>query len=106
MATITYIEFSGAQHQLDIATGQSVMQGAVDNNVRGILADCSGACSCATCHVYVDASWLDKVGPRSEFEDLLLEEVCEPRENSRLSCQIKVSDELDGLVVHLPEKQV
>lgn len=106
MASIKYIESSGVEHTLDIAPGVSVMQGAIENNVRGILADCGGACSCATCHVYVDAQWLDKLGPKSEFEEMLLEEVIEPKDNSRLSCQIKINPELDGLVIRLPEKQV
>jgi 2Fe-2S ferredoxin len=106
MATITYIEFSGARHELDIPAGLSVMQGAVENNVRGILADCGGALSCATCHVYVDPDWLDNLGPKSEFEELLLEEVCDAQPNSRLSCQIKITESLDGLVVRLPAKQV
>lgn len=106
MAKITYIEFSGAEHALDIAPGTSVMQGAVGNGVRGIIGDCGGACSCATCHVYVDPVWLDKVGEVSAMEEAMLEEVCDTQPNSRLSCQIKMTDELDGLIVRLPEKQV
>jgi len=106
MATITYIEFSGTKHELDVPSGLSVMQGAVENNVRGILADCGGALSCATCHVYVEPEWLDNLEPKSEFEELLLEEVCDPQANSPLSCQIQVTDELEGLVVRLPAKQV
>lgn len=106
MATITYIEFSGEEHALDIAPGLSVMQGAVGNSVRGIIGDCGGSCSCATCHVYVDPAWLDKVGEKSASEEALLEEVCDGQSNSRLSCQIKVTEELDGLVVRLPPKQV
>jgi ferredoxin, 2Fe-2S len=106
MAKITYIEFSGAKHELDVETGTSVMQGAVNHSIRGIIGDCGGACSCATCHCYVDAAWLDKVGTRSETEEMLLEEVVDPKPNSRLACQISVSDALDGLVIHLPSKQV
>ncbi len=106
MAKITYIEFSGAEHVLEAAVGKTVMQVAVDNSIRGIIGDCGGACSCATCHCYVDPAWLDKVGSKGETEALLLEEVCDSKENSRLSCQIAVSDELDGLVVRLPAKQV
>lgn len=106
MAKITYIEHSGEEHVLDLATGQSVMQGAVSNSIRGIIGDCAGSCSCATCHVYVDPAWVDKVGAKSEMETLLLEEVCDGQENSRLSCQIEVSDALDGLIVRMPEKQV
>jgi ferredoxin, 2Fe-2S len=89
-----------------VEPGTSVMQGAVTNSVRGIIGDCGGACSCATCHVYVDPAWLDKVGEKSETEAALLEEVCDGQSNSRLSCQIKVSPELEGLVVRVPEKQV
>lgn len=106
MAKITYIEYSGDERVVDVEPGLSVMQGAVGNNVRGIIADCGGACSCATCHVYVDPGWTDKVGEKGEMEEILLEEVCDPLPNSRLSCQIKVTEELDGLVVRLPEKQV
>ena len=106
MARVTYIEFSGNEHVLDIEPGLSVMQGAVANAVRGIIADCGGACSCATCHVYVDTAWIDKVGEQGPTEAGLIEEVYDRRPNSRLSCQITVTEELDGLVVRLPEKQV
>lgn len=106
MAKIRYIEFGGTEHTLDIAPGLSVMQGAVGNSVRGIIGECGGAASCATCHVYVDPAWLNKVGDKNETEQALLEEVCDPQPNSRLSCQITVTQELDGLVVRLPPKQV
>ena len=106
MAKITFIEFSGNESVLDIAPGFSVMQGAVASSVRGIIGDCGGACMCATCHVYVDPAWLDKVGDKSATEMALLDEVCGGRSNSRLSCQIKVTDDLNGLIVRLPEKQV
>jgi ferredoxin, 2Fe-2S len=106
MARISYIEFNGTRHEVDVQTGTSVMQGAVTNGVRGIIGECGGACSCATCHVYVDSAWLDKVGDKNETEAALLEEVMDGQPNSRLSCQIKVSDELDGLIVRLPAKQV
>ena len=105
MAKITYIEHDGAEHVIDVKPGQSVMEGAVKNNVPGIDADCGGACACATCHVYVDAAWTDKTGTKSAMEESMLDfaEGVEP--NSRLSCQIKVSDELNGLVVRMPESQ-
>jgi 2Fe-2S ferredoxin len=106
MAKIIYIEFSGNERVLEVEPGSSVMQAAVGNSVRGIIGDCGGACSCATCHVYVDPAWVDKVGEKSEGETALLEEVCDSQPNSRLSCQIKVTEELDGLVVRLPAKQV
>ena len=106
MAKITYIEFDGTEHNLEIDNGTSIMQGAINNNVRGIMADCGGACSCATCHVYVDEAFAAKIQDKNEMEDILLEEVCEPAETSRLSCQIIVSDELDGMVIRMPERQV
>ncbi len=106
MAKITYIEFSGTQHIVDVAPNVSVMKGAVDNKVRGILADCGGSCACATCHVYVDPAWVDRVGEKGEQEALMLEDVFDPQENSRLSCQIKVTSELDGLVIRLPQRQI
>jgi 2Fe-2S ferredoxin len=106
MAKIKYVEFNGKEHLLEVAPGFSVMQGAVANNVRGIIAECGGNCSCATCHVYVDDAWLDRLDKKSEFEAELLEAVCDPRPNSRLGCQIRVTEELDGLVVRVPAKQV
>lgn len=106
MAKITYIEFNGNERVLDVQPGTSVMQAAVSNGVRGIIGDCGGNCSCATCHVYVDQDWITRIGDKGTAEESLLEEVCEVQANSRLSCQIKVMDELDGLVVRLPAKQV
>jgi 2Fe-2S ferredoxin len=106
MAKIIYIELGGNEHVVEVAPGSSVMQAAVGNSVQGIIGDCGGACSCATCHVYVDPAWVDKLGEKSAGETALLEEVCDPQPNSRLSCQIKVTEELDGLVVRLPVKQV
>ncbi len=105
MAKITYIEHDGTEHVVEAETGGSVMEGAVKNSVPGIDADCGGACACATCHVYVDPDWLEKVGPRNEMEEDMLDFAFDIRDNSRLSCQIKVSDELDGLIVRMPEKQ-
>ena len=105
MAKITYIEHDGTEHTVDAKVGNSVMEGAIKNNVPGIDADCGGACACATCHVYVDEAWRAKTGEKSAMEESMLDfaEGVEP--NSRLSCQIKVSDELDGLVVRMPESQ-
>jgi 2Fe-2S ferredoxin len=105
MPKITYIEHNGAEHALDVKNGLSVMEGAVKNNVPGIDADCGGACACATCHVYVDAAWADKVGSKSAMEESMLDFAENVEANSRLSCQIKVSDALDGLVVRMPESQ-
>ena len=105
MAKITYIEHNGTEHAIDVKTGLSVMEGAVKNNIPGIDADCGGACACATCHVYVNEDWLAKTGERSAMEESMLDFAEGVQENSRLSCQIKVSDELDGLVVTMPESQ-
>jgi 2Fe-2S ferredoxin len=105
MVKITYVEHSGTEHTLDVAEGLSVMEGAVNNNVPGIDADCGGACACATCHVYVEEEWLAKTGKPEEMEDSMLD-FSEAREaNSRLSCQIKVTPELEGLRVKLPAAQ-
>jgi 2Fe-2S ferredoxin len=106
MVTITYIEPGGRGHVVEVEPGLSVMQGAMNGQVRGIIAECGGACSCATCHVYVDPSWIDKVGEKGPTEQMMLEEVCGAQPNSRLSCQIKVSEELEGLVVRMPAKQI
>ena len=105
MAKIAYVQPNGDQRVLEVAPGLSVMEGAVNNNVRGIIAECHGALSCATCHVYVDPSWVDRLGEKSETESSMLECVCDPHPNSRLSCQIKVTEALDGLVVATPERQ-
>ena len=105
MAKITYIENSGAEHVIEAENGVSIMEAAVKNMVPGIDADCGGACACATCHVYVDEAWTAKTGKPEAMEESMLDFAAEPKENSRLSCQIKVSDELDGLVVRLPEFQ-
>ena len=105
MAKITYIEHGGAEHVIEVKTGLSVMEGAVKNNIPGIDADCGGACACATCHVYVEAPWLEKTGDKSAMEESMLDFAENVEPNSRLSCQIKVTDELDGLVVKMPESQ-
>ena len=105
MAKIIFIEHSGATHEVEAQTGLSVMEAAVKNNIPGIDADCGGACACATCHVYVDAAWLDKTGKPSAMEESMLDFAENVESNSRLSCQIKVSDALSGLTVRLPESQ-
>ena len=105
MAKITYIEHDGTEHVVDVKNGLSVMEGAVKNNIPGIDADCGGACACATCHVYVDEAWRSKTGEKSAMEESMLDFAENVEENSRLSCQIKVSDELDGLTVRMPESQ-
>jgi 2Fe-2S ferredoxin len=105
MPKITYIEHTGELHAVDAKTGLTVMEAAVKNNVPGIDADCGGACACATCHVYVEPGWLEKTGARNPMEEDMLDFAFDVREESRLSCQIKVSDALDGLRVRVPEKQ-
>jgi 2Fe-2S ferredoxin len=105
MAKITYIEFDGTEHVIDVKNGLSVMEGAVKNNIPGIDADCGGACACATCHVYVQDPWQDKTGDKTAMEESMLDFAENVEPNSRLSCQIKVSDELDGLVVKMPQSQ-
>lgn len=105
MAKIKYIEFDGREHEIKVKNGLSVMEGAVRHNVPGIDADCGGACACATCHVYVDEDFLDVTGRPSAMEESMLDFAENVQPNSRLSCQIRVSDDLDGLIVRLPENQ-
>ena len=106
MPKIKYIEFNGKLHEINVQKGLTVMEGAVQNNIPGIDADCGGGMACATCHVYVKDEWFDKINKKTEGEDDMLDTAYEPKKNSRLSCQISVSDEIDGLIVNLPEKQV
>jgi len=105
MPTITYITHDGKSHEVDAAEGTTVMENAVKNSIPGIEAECGGACACATCHVYVDEAWREKVGGPEMMEEDMLDFAYEPGEGSRLSCQIKVTDAFDGLVVRIPEKQ-
>ena len=105
MTKITYIEFDGTEHIVEAENGETVMESAIQNSVPGIDADCGGACACATCHVYVDKKWVDKAGKSEPMEQDMLDFAFEVSDQSRLSCQIKVSDELNGLIVRLPEKQ-
>ena len=105
MPKITYIEHNGKKHTLEIPNDLSVMEGAVQNNISGIDADCGGACACATWHVYVDKKWFEKLPKKTDAEQDMLDMAFEPNNFSRLSCQITVTDELDGLVVKMPSKQ-
>ena len=105
MAKVTYIEFDGSEHVVDVAKGLSVMEGAVKNMIPGIDADCGGACACATCHVYVDNTWQEKLDAATEMELSMLDFAENVQDNSRLSCQIPVTDALDGLIVRMPESQ-
>ena len=107
MVKITYVEFNGTEHIVDVDQGLTVMEGARDNNIPGIEADCGGACACSTCHVYVDPTWIDKLPPKDDMEEDMLDFAYEPDENcSRLTCQLEVTDSLDGLIVKMPEKQI
>jgi 2Fe-2S ferredoxin len=105
MARIKYVAADGTETEVEAANGLSVMQAAVNNGVQGIVAECGGACSCATCHVHVDAEWFAKLPEPEDMEREMLEFVIDPSDTSRLSCQIKITDELDGLVVHTPASQ-
>jgi len=104
---ISYIEADGVRHDVDVPLGENVMRGAVNNGIEGIVGECGGGLACATCHCYVDAAWADKAGgPSSDDErDMLESAAAEVRPTSRLSCQITITPELDGLVVELPERQ-
>lgn len=105
MAKITFIEHSGTEHTVEGENGMSVMEVAIKNMVPGIDADCGGACACATCHVYLQGEWESKLSERSEMEEDMLDFAFDVQDSSRLSCQIRVSDDIDGLVVKVPEKQ-
>jgi 2Fe-2S ferredoxin len=105
MPQVTYIEFDGTEHSVDGVGGDSLMETAVKNEVPGIDADCGGGCACATCHVYVDEAWLVQTGERSPMEISMLNLAEGVGDNSRLSCQIPLSESLDGLVVRMPESQ-
>ena len=105
MSKITYITHDNNTHTIEVQNGLTVMEGAVQNDIPGIDADCGGGMACATCHVYVKEEWFDKLPTKEDGEEDMLDMAYKTKKNSRLSCQIIVSDELDGLVVNLPEKQ-
>ena len=105
MAKITYVEHDGTEHTVEVKTGMSVMEGAIKNNVPGIDADCGGACACATCHVFVDQAWTSKIEPMQEMEKTMLDFAEGVESNSRLSCQIRVTEALDGFTVRMPKSQ-
>ena len=105
MTKMTYKDYQGNTRTIDVDNGLSVMEGAVQNEISGIDADCGGSMACATCHVYVEEKWLNKIPKAEEAEIDMIDMAYEPKKNSRLSCQIIVSDELDGLEVTTPEKQ-
>ncbi len=105
MPKIIYINTDGTRIEADVKSGYTVMEGAMDNGVDGIVAECGGACACATCHSYIDEAWLDRLPPMDDMEDSMLDVAYERRDNSRLTCQIEVSEALDGLVVHVAENE-
>ncbi len=106
MAKITYIDHNGDATTVDVQDGLSVMEGAIRNRIAGIEGDCGGACACSTCHVYVDPQWRSQTGSASDMEEDMLDFAFDVRDGSRLSCQIKVSSALDGLIVHMPSRQI
>jgi 2Fe-2S ferredoxin len=105
MPKIKFINADNSVQEIEAEAGTSLMQAAMDNNVEGILAECGGACSCATCHCYIEPAWMDKAGDISEVEKDMLDCVLEPQTNSRLSCQVTISDDMDGIEIHIPESQ-
>lgn len=105
MAKVIFVDYEGVEREVDAKAGESLMEAAVNNDVPGIDADCGGACACATCHVFVDPNWFDRVGKPGDLESEMLDVADEVRETSRLSCQIEISNELDGLRVETPESQ-
>lgn len=105
MPKVTYVTPDGERHDVVVENGYSVMEGAINNNIDGIVAECGGACACATCHSYIDEAWLGKLPPMEDMEDSMLDAAFDRRDNSRLTCQIEMSDELDGLVVYVAENE-
>jgi 2Fe-2S ferredoxin len=105
MPRVVFIEPDGARREIDAPAGLTLMQTARQHGVRGIVAQCGGACACATCHVYVAPQWMARLPPREDMEEGMLESAWEPRPNSRLSCQIQLTEALDGLEVAVPEQQ-
>ena len=105
MPKITYKDFQGNSKTIEVENGLTVMEGAIQNNISGIDADCGGSMACATCHVYVEEKWLNKIQKAEEAEEDMIDMAFEPKKNSRLSCQLIVSEELDGLIVTTPSKQ-
>lgn len=105
MTKVIFIDHKGNSQEIQADSGSNVMQAAVDNMIDGILGDCGGSCSCATCHCYVDEQWINRIAPPSDMENDLLPCVQSPTDKSRLSCQIIITDELDGMVIRLPESQ-
>ena len=105
MTKITFVQADGERREIEAENGATIMEVAINNSITGIVGECGGACTCATCHVYIDKDWLEKAGDPSAMEEDMLDFASDVRDTSRLSCQVKVSDEFDGLVVHVPANQ-
>ncbi len=105
MPKVIYITPDETKHEVDVENGYSIMEGAINNNIEGIVAECGGACACATCHSYVDTAWTDKIPAMDDMEDSMLDAAFERKENSRLTCQIEMSDGLDGIVIHVADNE-
>ena len=103
MPKVIYITPDQSRHEVELEAGYSIMEGAINNNIAGIVAECGGACACATCHSYVDEAWLDRVPAMDDMEDSMLDAAFERKDNSRLTCQIEMNDELDGIVIHVAD---
>jgi 2Fe-2S ferredoxin len=106
MPKILYLDVDGGRYEVDVDVGCTVMEGAIDNNVPGIIAECGGACACATCHAYIDEAWLGRLAPMDPMEDAMLDSALERRRTSRLTCQIEVTEALDGLIVHVARNEI
>ena len=105
MPLVNFFDHDGNQYEVNLEAGTTIMQAAIDNGIDGIAAECGGACSCATCHCYIDENWTEKTGEPSDIEKQMLECALDPQDNSRLGCQVEITDEMDGIVVRLPESQ-
>ena len=103
MPKVIYISPAGERHEVEVDSGYSIMEGAINNNIEGIVAECGGACACATCHSYVDVAWLDKLPKMDDMEDSMLDAAFERKENSRLTCQIEMNEGLDGITIHVAD---
>jgi len=103
MPRVIYHDSEGQRREVEVARGNSVMEGAVDNDIAGIVAECGGACACATCHAYIAAAWLDRLPPPGDMEEAMLDSVRDRRSNSRLTCQIEMTDDLDGIEVQVAD---
>lgn len=105
MPKVTYVTPQGVRHDVDVDNGYTVMEGAINNNIDGIVAECGGACACATCHSYIDDAWLPRLPEMDDMEDSMLDAAFDRRGNSRLTCQIEMNDDLDGLIVYVAENE-